>query len=162
MSTTAKPPAPEKVVRSSRVIEGTLLGLGAAGSYAVGQVVSKSVVSGVVQPQVATFFALLFGTLIISVFSARHLRADIHAPRSSFLFITLAGLCASSGVMGMFFALKNAPVVIISPIFALNPLVALILTSIFLQRLERVTVRMMAGGLLVVAGAALVAYGASL
>jgi drug/metabolite transporter (DMT)-like permease len=52
----------------------------------------------------------------------------------------------------MYFALNSAPLVVVSPVFAINPLVTLILASIFLKRLERITKRMVFGTLLVILG----------
>ena len=61
----------------------------------------------------------------------------------------------------LFWALTEAPVVVVSPITGINPLVAILLAHVFLQRLEHVTKRTIVGGILVVAGVALVAIGRS-
>ena len=158
-------PAPEGQIDTteerSRVRLGMILAGGAAVAYSIGQVLSRKLVTGDVAPQVATFFALLFGTLLILITNGRSARGDLGAPRQAYLMVMLAGICSSTAVMGQFFALKHAPVVIIAPVMAINPLLAMILSAIFLQRLERVTTRMLAGGGLVVAGAVLVAIGAT-
>ncbi len=145
----------------SRVRLGLVLAGGAAVAYSVGQVLSRHLVTGEIAPQVATFFALLFGTLVMLITNGRSARGDLGASRRAYLWVMLAGICSSTAVMGQFFALKNAPVVIIAPVMAMNPLLAMIMSAIFLQRLERVTMRMLAGGVLVVAGAVLVAVGAT-
>lgn len=165
MSRTPEDAAPEQgedtAEERGRVRLGLLLAAGAAVAYSVGQVLSRDLVTGEIAPQVATFFALLFGTLLILITNGRGVRSDLGAPRRAYLWVMLAGICSSTAVMGQFFALKNAPVVIIAPVMAINPLLAMILSAIFLQRLERVTTRMLAGGALVVTGAALVAIGAT-
>ena len=57
----------------------------------------------------------------------------------------------------LYFALSKAPVVVISPVVAISPLVSLALAHLFLQRLEKITVRTVVGTLLVVLGVAIVA-----
>ena len=49
--------------------------------------------------------------------------------------------------------------VLVAPVAGAHPLVAIVLTHIFLQRLERVTVRTVLGALLVLGGIVLIALG---
>ena len=55
--------------------------------------------------------------------------------------------------------LAMAPVILASPIVATYPLIAMILAQIFLQRLERVTLRMVLGAILVAVGISFVVLG---
>lgn len=151
----------QRVEQRRRIRLGMAIALGSALAYAVGQVLSRKLVAEETEPAVATFYALLFGTLIILGTNGRNLRSSGPIPRRPLLFVCGAGLCSSAGVMGMFFALNHAPVVVVSPIFALNSLVAMTMSAVFLQTMERVTRRMIAGGVMVALGTALIAYGAS-
>jgi drug/metabolite transporter (DMT)-like permease len=140
---------------------GILAAFGAALAYGSGQVVARQVVTNVASPLVTSFFALLFGSLVLAVVVRRDVPQDMKAPRRTFLYVTLAGLASSTAVVLMFTALSLAPVVVVSPVASLTPLFALVFTHLFLQRLERVTLRIVVGTLLVVAGIVLVVVGSA-
>jgi drug/metabolite transporter (DMT)-like permease len=97
--------------------------------------------------------------LVLFVVSARNLKRDLRAPRRSILWIAVAGVLASNGAMLSFIALSQAPVVVISPVVAISPLMTLVLTAIFLRRVERLGKRVVLGSLLVVGGVFLVIIG---
>ena len=63
------------------------------------------------------------------------------------------------GVSFWYLAFNEAPVVLVAPAAGTYPLVAILLSYIFLQRLERVTWRIVLGAVLVVGGVALIATG---
>ena len=69
-----------------------------------------------------------------------------------YLWFGLSGIASASGVTLLYFALSKAPVVVISPVVAINPLITLTLAHFLLQRLERITKRTIMGTLLVVLG----------
>lgn len=135
---------------------GILAAFGAALAYGSGQVVARMVVTKLAPPLVASFFALLFGSMVLAVVVRRDVPQDMKAPRRTFLYVTLAGLSSSTAVVLMFTALSLAPVAAVSPVASLTPLFALLFTHLFLQRLERITLRVVAGTLLVVVGVVLV------
>ena len=66
---------------------------------------------------------------------------------------------AAWGVSFWYLALNEAPVVLVVPLAGTHPLVSIVLTHLFLQRLEKVTLRTIMGALMVVAGVALIAIG---
>ncbi len=140
----------------SPVTLGILAAFGAAMAYGGGQVVARQVVTNVASPLVASLFALLFGSAVLAVAIHRDVPKDLKAPRRTFLYVALAGLCSSTAVVLMFTALSMAPVAAVSPVGSLTPLFALLFTHLFLQRMERVTLRVVAGTLLVVLGVVLV------
>lgn len=72
--------------------------------------------------------------------------------RSSY---ALAGVFASVGMWFFYFALKTSDVVIVIPFWSLSPLFVLILSYIFLQKLESITKVLVLGTILVIIGAAL-------
>jgi drug/metabolite transporter (DMT)-like permease len=127
--------------------------IGAAMSYGVAQTVGKLITTEYAPPLVGTGFALIFGLLYVSIIFHRQIPTDIRtAPRLGFFWFSVSGVFSASGVALMYFALNSAPLVVVSPVFAINPLVTLILASIFLKRLERITKRMVFGTLLVILG----------
>ena len=73
--------------------------------------------------------------------------------------VSMSGLASAFGVTSFYLSLDRVSVVIASPVAGANPLVAILMTHIFLQRLERVSVRTVVGAILVVAGVALVTIG---
>ena len=138
-------------LKTNWVIQGYCLAIGAAMSYGGSQVVAKMIV-GDIPPLVGAAFALLFGTLILGALTARDVLRPTRAPLSSYFWMATAGLVASSGVAAMFLGLSRAPVVIISPLISINPLLAILLSQLFIRNLERFTWRVPVGALLIVIG----------
>lgn len=125
--------------------------------YAGSQVVTRSLLTAdETPPQVGSTITLFIGMLILGAASARNLRKDIRAPRAALIWISLAGILASTGAFFSFFALDHAPVVLVSPIFTVNPLVTLVLAAVFLRQVERITLRVYVGAVLVIVGVMLV------
>ncbi|HZC03347.1 MAG TPA: EamA family transporter, partial [Gammaproteobacteria bacterium] len=73
-----------------------------------------------------------------------------------------AGICQGLAVASLFQALSRAPVTVVSPINASNPLITLVLAHLFLRRLESINSALVVGTLLSVGGVALVVLGASI
>ena len=122
-------------------------------AYGASQIVGKHVTTEYAQPLVATAFALLFGFVYISFMFHRHIPHDLRtSSRRGFLWFGLSGIASASGVTFLFFALSNAPVVVVSPVAAISPLITITLVHIFLQRFERITKMTILGTLLVVLG----------
>ena len=68
-----------------------------------------------------------------------------------------AGLTSTIGIVTFFAALEVAPVVLVVPLVQTSPLLVVVLSALLLPtHLERVTARLVAGALVVVAGAMLV------
>ena len=143
-----------------QMLLGYVASVAAALSYGAGTFVSRIVVTDYASPIVATALSLLFGLAIMSAVFYRDAITDLPvAPRRAWGSIALAGLASAWGVSFMFLALSRAPVVLVSPLVSTFPLVSILLTHLFLKRLERVTMRTVVGGVLVAAGVALVAVG---
>ena len=141
---------------------GYLAALGAAFSYGTSAVLARKIVNDYSSPMVGTAFSMLFGTLILAALFQHHARADIvSSPRSALIPLALAGIAATWGVSFFFLAMNEAPVVLVAPLTGVHPLVAILLTHIFLQRLERVTWRTVLGATFVVVGIVLIAVGNS-
>jgi uncharacterized membrane protein len=71
----------------------------------------------------------------------------------------LAGVGNSGFLLSYYAALSLAPVSLVVPILQLSPLVVMVLSYLFLRRLEHVTPRLVAGALVVVIGAIVVTLG---
>ena len=125
----------------------------AAIAYGASQTVGKHVTTEYAPPLVATAFSFLFGFVYVSLMFHRHIPGDMRtSSRRGFLWFGLSGIASAGGVTSLYFALSNAPVVVVSPVAAINPLITLTLAHIFLQRLERITKRTIIGTMLVVLG----------
>ena len=141
---------------------GYAAGLSAAVSYGAAQTLGKHITTEYAVPLVATAFALLFGFIYVSIMFSRHIAADLgKSPRKSFIFFGVSGVFSSAGVLSMYFALSKAPLVMVSPIFAINPLITLLLAHIFLNKLEKITTRTVLGTILVVSGVSIITLSGS-
>ena len=63
------------------------------------------------------------------------------------------------GVLLLYSAVLRAPVIVVSPIVSLQPVIALVMAHFFLQRLERITVQLALGTALVVGGVVAITFG---
>ena len=139
-------------------VRGYLFAFGAALAYGVSQIMAKRLV-GEVPPLVASAFGLLFGALILGAITAPDMARGGRAPRISYAWAALAGLASSAGIILMFMALDRAPVVVVSPILAANPLIAIVLGQLLIRKMERITWRLVLGATIVLAGVAIIAVG---
>ena len=134
------------------VVLGIAFSFGASISYGVGTVIARQAVSGSAPPMVAALMSLLFGLTTMLVFSAPHIAEDIKAPRKTYLNLAAAGGFAVMGIVFLYISLTMAPVAVVSPVSSLSPMFSLFFSHLFLQRLERVTVKVVAGTALVILG----------
>lgn len=104
--------------------------------------------------------AVMMTAAFVSYVGHRRLRGGVVSPprRSSNLrWYAGAGLASTMGLVTYFAALEAAPVVIVIPIIQVSPLIVIAISAAFLpERLERVTWRLVAAAVVVVAGATLV------
>ena len=111
-------------------------------------------------PLVSATYTMLVGFIVMGLFAAPSVPTALRARRRALAFVAMGGLAMSTGVSLLYLALSRASVVVVSPVFALNAFVALVLAHFFLQRLERVTPPLVIGTVLVVAGVVAVILGA--
>ncbi|MBI2886303.1 MAG: DMT family transporter [Chloroflexi bacterium] len=133
---------------------GYLFALGASASYGLAQVLTRYGVSQFASPLVGASISLLVGAIGLGLLSARELLPQLTGAggRRGLLLFSLAGVTAAGGVVMNYIALSYAPVVIVSPVLGVNPLVTLFFAAIFLRSLERITPRLVFGSVLVVLG----------
>jgi drug/metabolite transporter (DMT)-like permease len=141
---------------------GYLLAIGGSIAFASRDVVSRHVVTGIAPPFMTAGFALVIGGLILFAFTHRGVVNTVRTVPPRYIAIcALAGLIQGMAVATLFQALSRAPVTVVSPIFASQPLIALLLAWLFLRRLEVVDVVLVMGTLLSVGGVVLVILGAT-
>ncbi len=141
---------------------GYLLALGGAATFASRDVISRHVVTDIAAPLVTAALALAVGGAILTVILHRQAVRSIQTlPRNYLLICGLAGLFQGLAVASLFQALSRAPVTVVSPIYALTPLITLVLAGIFLRRMEAIDFLLAVGTLLSVAGVILVILGAT-
>lgn len=137
-------------------ITGIVFGVVAAMAYGVSSVLIRKGTTTMTPPLVGAAIAMLAGTLTLLIFKARDLKPILSQNRRASGFLMLSGVAAGLGVLSSFFALSQAPVVIVSPIQSTSPLFALLWSALFLKRLERITPRLLLGSVLVVTGIVLI------
>ena len=141
---------------------GYLFAIGAAVTFASRDVISRHVVSSLIDPLVAVGLALMVGGLVLSILLHRQVMSSFHeSPKKYLLICALAGVFQGFAVMCLFQALSRAPVTVVSPIYALQPLITLGLAHVFLRRLEALTWMLVIGTVVSVAGGVLVILGAT-
>lgn len=143
-----------------RVLVGLAFGLVAAAFYGGSSVIAKAgMTSEDVPPLVFTSFCFLMGVVIITLLFHRSIKFNSGIPLKYFAFIMAAGLTSGCAVSLLVYAVDLAPIAVVTPIVFLHPLVALVLTHLFLQQLERVTPRVVTGTVFAVSGVILVILG---
>ena len=77
------------------------------------------------------------------------------------MYVFLSGFAAACAVISLYFAVtrEGSNILVIAPIVSCNPLVTLFLARIFLRHTELITVELVMGTLMAVAGVALVVAG---
>ena len=138
---------------------GVLASILSIAAYGTAQTLAKSLIDGDTPPQVGSLITFMAGGAVLFFAALPSLHRDLGAPKRSLLWVALAGLLASNGAFLSFFAFARAPVVVISPIIGISPLLTLALAAVFLREVERITLRTAAGSVLVVGGVALVIFG---
>lgn len=163
------PPAPPPDSKQLGLIErrprlfGYLAAFGAAWAYGTITVLGRVAVTDLTVPLVTATYTMLVGFIAMGLLSAKSIPVMLRdAPRRALLSVALGGLFMSSGVAFLYLALSKAPVIVVSPVFALNPVVALVLAHFFLQRLERITLPLVLGTLFAVSGVVAVIIGTQL
>ena len=80
------------------------------------------------------------------------------APWPGRLWFVMTGICNGLSALTLFAAVRNGPITLVAPIVAVYPLVTVLLSAILLRHV-RITLRIVAGTGLTVAGVALVLIG---
>ena len=148
-----------------RFLIGCLTALGAGASLGGGTVMAKQTLAVFASPLAVSVLSMIVAMLIIvpalGVAAARNTAVRAFNWRSM-SFVCISGLSTAMSLVAQFFAVQRADVVIVSPILATFPLWTLLLSHVFIARMERITPRLVIGALLAVAGVIAVAVGGQL
>ena len=140
------------------VILGILVSFGASIVFSVGALAAKVAVGLFV----SSFIAYLVGTLASSVclFPAVYIRKKgiFNSNSKSKKILLVASLTQVFASISYWGALKLAPVVLVIPLTQTYPLFTLILSYLFIRRLEQLNLLVVAGSLLMVIGTVLVVW----
>jgi drug/metabolite transporter (DMT)-like permease len=139
-----------------------LFPLAAAGAFAVGNVLRRFGLT--TSPATALEAVALNETAALVAVAAYVLARDpdhLRAPRATYGYFAVSGVITAFGLLSLFaaFALPDGRVALVDPLVATAPLFTAVFAAVFLRDLERVTRGVVAGGLLVVVGVALVTLG---
>ena len=153
---------PNKFSKTLAPYAGYICAIIAAAIYGAMAVLAKKIATDFASPMVATSFSLLFGFLITAaIFGKNAINDGANAQKKSWIFVLGAGCASAFGVSCWYLALTIAPVVIVTPVIAANPLVTIFLTAIFLRNVEKVTPRVILGAGLVIIGVVLIGLGSN-
>ena len=157
-----RPPLQTPEANASGLTRSHVIGYVLAGAaciaYGASLILAKQVVEDT-PPLLAATLGMTFGLLVLAVISAPDVRRDVGTRQRAWVWAALGGLAAGGGITLMFLAISNAPVVVVAPILAMNPLTAILFSQIFLRGMERITWRVLLGALLVVAGVIIITLG---
>jgi uncharacterized membrane protein len=124
--------------------------------YSVAQVSTRSMLIEDISPIIASLITLFAGSIVLLLLTLRDFKANYRISRKDTFWMIIAGILASNGAMLSFLALQKAPVVLVSPILSITPLITLVLAAIFLRQVEKLNARIIIGSLIVVVGVVLV------
>ncbi len=144
---------------------GYLLAIGGSMAFVSRDAISRHVVGalGLSPPFVMSGFALFIGGVILFAIIHRSVVSSLrNLPMRYVGICCLAGLLQGMAVASLFHALSRAPVTIVTPIYASQPIIALALASVFLRDLESVDWLLAAGTALSVVGVIMVVLGATM
>ena len=148
-----------------RYLLGCLSGLMAGAATGASTVLAKQTVNAYDAPLTITALGMLAAMFVV-VPAVGLIAARNPAIRSfdwkSMSFVGLSGISTTVSIVAQLFAVQRADVVIVAPILATFPLWTLLLSHLFIARLEQITLRLTIGAIVTVAGVIGVAVGGQL
>ena len=123
---------------------------------------AKEIVSDYATPLVTAAVALGFGIIMLTPLVASDIPTVVGPSRRHAVMYLFAGIASGTAIISLFFSLQHADVLVVSPIVSISPLITLILARVFLHRVERITMPLVFGTLLIVGGTALVVIGGNI
>ena len=144
---------------------GCLTALAAGATMGGSTVLAKQTISVYGSPLAVTVFGMLVGMIVIvpvvGIAAARNPAVRTFDGKSMG-FVFISGATTAMSVVAQFFAVQRADVVVVAPLLATFPLWTLLLSHVFIARLEAITLRLTIGATLAVAGVIAVALGGRL
>lgn len=143
-------------------VAGYALGLIAGVCYGAWSVIAKTAINNYdIPPLLFAATAFFFGTIMFGPVLAYDLPRAIRISKRALALFAIAGAGSGGAIVALSFALEKGDVTVVAPIVSISPIITLFLLRIFLERLEKVSPRVVLGALLVVVGTALVVVGNS-
>ena len=151
---------------SARTSESPMTGYGfgiiAGICYGAWRVIAKIGINDYdIPPLLFAVVAFFFGTIMFAPVLAYDLPRAIRISKRAVALFAISGAGSGGAIVALSFGLEKGDVTVVAPIVSTSPLITLFLVRIFLERLEKVTLRMVLGVLLVVVGTLLVVVGNS-
>ncbi len=152
--------AAERLGASPKI--GYLFGLAAGVCYGVWGVIAKTALSNYdIPPLLFAAAAFAFGTAMFTPVLAYGIPKAVNASKSALALFAVSGLASGVAIVALSFAVDSGDITVVTPIVAVNPLIVLLLVRIFMERLEKVSLPLVMGCLLVVGGTIMVVVGDS-
>ena len=148
-----------------RYLIGCLAGLASGAATGASTVLAKQAVNVFPSPLAITTLGMLAAAVIVVpvvVFIATRHPAVRAWQWKSMGLVAISGLSTTVSIVAQIFAVQRADVVIVAPILATFPLWTLLLSHLFIARLEQITPRLTIGTFITVAGVIAVALGGQL
>lgn len=133
-----------------------LLPVGAAGGFALRDILSRWGLREFPEPMIAAAAATLASVVVMWLIAAAGGREGLRPPPAGLGLMAAAGLCESAAYLTMWRALALGDVSVVSPLVHAQPFFTIVLVALFLRDLERVTWRIGLASALIVAGVAVV------
>lgn len=128
--------------------------------FAISNIFRKVGVGIVPSPLMGVTVTYVTGLIFLSLISG--FLPEEHRPRlqwgKAWIFYGACGALNTMAFLSHFFAIRYGDLTIVTPLSAMSPVVALLLSAIFLRDIERVTFSIIAGTALAVAGGVLIAW----
>ena len=140
-------------------IIGRALGLGSGLAYGISAVLIRKGVGNIAPPLVGATVSMFAGTVGLLILGGSGIKASLAESRKGIISFVFSGLAAAGGVACNYLALSMAPVVVVSPLASINPLFTLLWSWLFLGHLEKITMRLLLGSVLIVGGTILITLG---
>ena len=144
------------IARPSTIAIGILLTVASAFAFATAAFIASQLVAGATPGSVVAFFEAAFGVLFMLGIYGRGLRELPRTPARAWPWLILTGISLSAGFGGFYSALDHAELSVVAPIPGAVPLVSYAFVLLLLRGQERLTKRVVAGAVLVVAGVVLI------
>ncbi len=148
-----------------RYLLGCLSGLIAGAATGASTVLAKQAVNVYDSPLAITTLGMIAATLIVvpAVGGIAVRNPAVRDFEWKFMgLVALSGLSTTVSIVAQIFAVQRADVVIVAPILATFPLWTLLLSHLFIARLEQITLRLTIGTFVTVAGVVAVVIGGQL
>ena len=148
-----------------RYLVGCVLAVATGASAGGANVIAKTAIGVFDSPLLIAALGMVAGLIVLAppVGAAAVLDRSVRTvDRRSLVFVSLAGLTSVVAFAAPVFAVQQTDVVVVAPLYSTFPLWTLLLSHIFIGRLEQVTLRLTIGAVLAVAGVIAVSLGGQL